>query len=181
MAILAEEIVEEWLNRKGYFTIRGVKLGVDEIDLLAAKFLASGKCECRHIEVQASMRPISYISRVPKSDQRKGVRANSATRTNDQLVSGVSEWVETKFRKANKVELMRRLFPSPWTSELVLNNVKSAEEVELIRAHGITIHRLPGIIGEMSAGHGEIQSAAGADFFDLISMGQQTTDQKAGG
>lgn len=27
MALLAEEIVEEWLNRQGYFTIRGVKVG----------------------------------------------------------------------------------------------------------------------------------------------------------
>lgn len=35
MALLAEEIVEEWLNRQGYFTIRGIKMGVQEIDLLA--------------------------------------------------------------------------------------------------------------------------------------------------
>ena len=27
MALLAEEIVEEWLNHRGYFTIRGVKSG----------------------------------------------------------------------------------------------------------------------------------------------------------
>ena len=33
MALLAEEIVEEWLNRQGYFTIRGVKVGVHEMDL----------------------------------------------------------------------------------------------------------------------------------------------------
>jgi hypothetical protein len=32
MALLAEEIVEEWLNRQGYFTIRGIKKGVHEID-----------------------------------------------------------------------------------------------------------------------------------------------------
>ncbi len=35
MALLAEEVVEEWLNRNGYFTIRGIKVGVDEIDTLA--------------------------------------------------------------------------------------------------------------------------------------------------
>jgi Holliday junction resolvase-like predicted endonuclease len=38
MALLAEEIVEEWLNRQGYFTIRGIRLGVNEIDLVAVKF-----------------------------------------------------------------------------------------------------------------------------------------------
>jgi hypothetical protein len=37
MALLAEEIVEEWLNRHGYFTICGIKMGVHEIDLLAVK------------------------------------------------------------------------------------------------------------------------------------------------
>jgi len=30
MLQLAEEIVEEWLNRHGYFTIRGIRLG-DEV------------------------------------------------------------------------------------------------------------------------------------------------------
>ena len=89
MALLAEEIVQEWLNRLGYFTIRGVRLGVDEIDLLAVRFV-EGLPECRHIEVQASMRPISYISRVPKVDQRAGVRPNSASRTDQQLIDGVA-------------------------------------------------------------------------------------------
>ena len=70
MALLAEEIVEEWLNRQGYFTIRGIKMGVHEIDLLAVKWLGNGKTECRHIEVQASMRPVSYISRVPKKNKK---------------------------------------------------------------------------------------------------------------
>jgi hypothetical protein len=35
LALFAEALVEEWLNRKGYFTIRGVKVGNSEIDLLA--------------------------------------------------------------------------------------------------------------------------------------------------
>ena len=37
MSQLAEEIVEERLNRQGYFTIRRLRLGVDEIDLLAIR------------------------------------------------------------------------------------------------------------------------------------------------
>ena len=42
MSLLAEVVVEEWLNRRGYFTIRGVKLGNDEIDLLAMRPLSNG-------------------------------------------------------------------------------------------------------------------------------------------
>lgn len=53
MALLAEELVEEWLNRQGYFTIRGLKVGVHEIDILAVRPCPSG-IECRRLEVQAS-------------------------------------------------------------------------------------------------------------------------------
>ena len=37
MALLAEQLVDEWLNRKGFFTVRGIKEGVDEIDLLGVR------------------------------------------------------------------------------------------------------------------------------------------------
>jgi hypothetical protein len=70
MALLAEEIVEEWLNRQGYFTIRGIKIGVHEIDLLAIK-ISDDHVDCRHIEVTASIHPVSYITDVPKAIQKK--------------------------------------------------------------------------------------------------------------
>jgi hypothetical protein len=56
MALLAEETVEEWLNRQWYFTIRGIKLGVHEIDLLGIRQTSDG-ADKRHVEVQVSMRP----------------------------------------------------------------------------------------------------------------------------
>ena len=37
MPLLAEEVVQEWLNRQGFFTIRGIKAGNSEIDLLAVR------------------------------------------------------------------------------------------------------------------------------------------------
>jgi hypothetical protein len=70
MAMLAEEIVEEWLNRNGYFTIRGIKVGVHEIDLLALAVRGS-VIEARHIEVQASIRPVSYLCPLPKNAQKE--------------------------------------------------------------------------------------------------------------
>ena len=168
MALLAEELVEEWLNRQGYFTIRGIKLGVQEIDLLAVK-PKDGKVECRHIEVQASMRPVSYISRVPVAAQKQGRAANSAKRTKEELIEGVSEWVEKKFRHPKKLTLQKSLWPGQWSSELVINNVKSEEEVELIKGHGINVIRLLYVISELAT-TGQY-SASGADFVDLIHMG----------
>lgn len=172
MALLAEEIVDEWLNRTGHFTIRGIKLGVDEVDLLAVRFDPKLGPVCRHIEVQASMRPISYISKIPKSEQKNGVAPNSAkTRTDDQLSEGIAEWIEKKFKHPKKLALFKRIFPSKWTSELVLNVVKDEREIELIKNHGITVHRLPDILRQINESSNVIKSAAGADFIDLLQLG----------
>ena len=39
MALLAEELVQEWLNRQGYFTIRGIKGGVRSIYVVGIRLL----------------------------------------------------------------------------------------------------------------------------------------------
>ncbi len=175
MALLAEEIVDEWLNRQGYFTIRGIRLGVNEVDLVAVKFASDEQVICRHIEVQASMRPVSYISRVPKWARKAGRAANSARRSPEELADGVVEWVEGKFFSAKKRTLMRNLCDGDWTSELVINNVKSEEEVGMIAEQGITIHRLSKIVRELQDSSGfPIKSAAGSDFIDLLQMGANT-------
>lgn len=172
MALIAEELVEEWLRRQGYFTIRGIKLGVHEIDLLAVKQHNGGDVECRHIEVQASMRPVSFISRVPKAQQKEGRAANSAKRSASELQVGVVEWVQTKFRRPDKVALLQSLWKGKWSSELVLNIVKSEEEVGLIEQQGIHVIRLAEIISGLQNAHLPVQSASGADFVDLIQMGK---------
>lgn len=171
MALLAEELVEEWLNRQGFFTIRGIKMGVHEIDLLAIKLKENGETECRHIEVQASMRPVSYISSVPKKEQKSGRAANSAKRSDEELVQGVAEWVEKKFNKAEKKALMSTLWKGNWSSELVVNNVKSEDELTLIANHGIKILRLADIVKSLGTSKHIVGSAAGGDFVDLIQMG----------
>lgn len=174
MALLAEEIVEEWLNRQGYFTIRGIRLGVNEIDLVAVKFRSGESPVCRHVEVQASMRPVSYISKVPKAARKTGRAPNSAARSQEELVEGVAEWVEGKFRSTKKRSLMATLWTGEWSAELVINNVKSEQEVDLIAEHGITVHRLPDIVRELQSNEFPIKSAAGADFIDLLQMGANT-------
>jgi len=170
MALLAEEIVEEWLNRQGYFTIRGIKMGVQEIDLLAVKREVNGRVECRHIEVQASMRPVSYISRVPKELQKAGRPANSVKRSDEELVQGVAEWVEKKFYRSDKKALMANLWSGEWSSELVVNVVKSEEELKLIAGQGVKIHRLSDIVSSLAEENFVIGSASGADIVDLIHM-----------
>jgi hypothetical protein len=68
MALLAETLIEEWLNRQGFLTVRGVKEGVDEMDILAVRAPsdAGEKLEAWHVEVQASFRPNNYIAELTK-------------------------------------------------------------------------------------------------------------------
>ncbi|HEU5258698.1 MAG TPA: hypothetical protein VFU28_22075 [Vicinamibacterales bacterium] len=171
MALLAEELVEEWLNRRGYFTIRGIKLGVQEIDLLAIRPRDSG-LECRHLEVQCSMRPVSYVTRVPKDVQKATGRAaaSAKARTDDELRQGISEWVHKKFDHPVKRAIRNRLAPGPWSRELVLHQVKWEREVELVQEAGITVHRLRGLLKELNSGGLLFEGAAGAHLVDLVSM-----------
>ena len=171
MALVAEELVEEWLNRKGYFTIRGVKLGVQEIDLLAVRVGPDQKVERRHIEVQASMRPVSYITQVPKAEQRTGIAADSAkTRTDDSLRKGIQEWIAKKFDHPSKLELRAKLAPGAWSRELVVNAVRHPRELDLIKEYGITVHLLADVIADSSAPKQIVGAAAGSHLLDLVAM-----------
>lgn len=174
MALLAEEIVEEWLNRQGYFTIRGIRSGVQEIDLLAVKINAAG-IERRHVEVHCSMRPVSYVTKVPKSVQkatgRKG--ASAKTRGPDELRQGVREWILKKYEMKVKRDLMQQLCPGEWTRELVINKAKHPEEVTEIEGQGVSIHYLVDIVRQMTAGHFIIDRAVSGDFVDMVNLTEE--------
>ncbi len=170
MSLLGEEVVEEWLNRNGYFTIRGIKIGVDEIDILAIRPLPDGKYECRHIEVQVSINPISYITKVPAAIRKQtGIGPHNAKRRDvTQLTQGVHEWIEAKFNQPRKVQLRNLLCPGSWSRELVVGSIKHEEELDLLRQAGITIHRLKDVLSEMVEKRTAVKAAAGADLFDLM-------------
>jgi len=170
MSLLGEEVVEEWLNRNGYFTIRGIKVGVDEIDILALRPLGNGQHECRHVEVQVSINPISYVTKVPKAIRKQtGIGAHNAKkRDTPQLAQGVHEWIEAKFNQPRKVELRKKLCSGSWTKELVVGTVKHEEEISMLKEAGVTIHRLKNIVSEMTAKPGVVKAAAGADLYDLM-------------
>lgn len=169
MSLLAEEIVEEWLNRQGFFTIRGIKIGVDEIDLLAMR-VNGNYTECRHIEVTASINPMSYISRVPLEIQRAtGRSATSRTpRTTDELRVGIREWIERKFNLNKKRQLREKLFPGIWSFELVVNKVFCVEELDLFSEAGIKVLHLRDILLELKNNTTLIKKASGTSLVDLI-------------
>lgn len=110
LELIAEEVVEEWLNQQGFFTIRGIKIGVNEMGILAIKQVEGG-VDRRHYEVKASINPVSYISFAPKMIQKaEGQAANSAkTRSFEELQTGVNEWIQKKFPDQQKAGLRQQL------------------------------------------------------------------------
>ena len=176
MALLAEELVEEWLNRQGYFTIRGIKLGVHEIDLLAIR-PNGNDLERRHIEVQASVRPIGYVSRRPKQVQKRTGKSGTSVkqRTPEELVMGVKEWIEKKYEHPRKEKMRQQLASGEWSRELVVHRIRYPEELEEFRRQGIKIHLLSGIVRDLERGDMIVSAASGSSFADLVLMGDSVS------
>jgi hypothetical protein len=170
MSLLAEEVVEEWLNRQGYFTIRGVKIGIHEMDLLAVR-PCNGGLERRHIEVTASVRPISYLTGLPREVRKAtGRKASAKRRSDDELQACVAEWITKKWEEPRKAQLRSRLAPGPWSRELVVHEIKYQRELDLIAESGITIHRLGNIVRELKSTGMAIEGAAGAHLLELVAL-----------
>jgi hypothetical protein len=169
MALLAEEIVEEWLNRRGYFTIRGAKTGVDEIGILAIR-PEGERLDCRHVEVQASTNPVSWLAPVIKQDRRRGVASNSArARSPEYVAACVDEWLEKKFFSPKKGCPGEEAGAWPWTLELVVHRLKHPEELDVVRARRIVVHDLARVVREVLAAE-NLLGAAGHSLIELIGL-----------
>lgn len=171
MSLLAESLVEEWLNRDGYFTIRGARFGVSEMDLLAVRQGESG-LEARHIEVQVSTNPISYIT--PLTDEQ--VRALGKAKTSawmrpaDVMEVAVSAWVEKKFHSSAKAKARNKAWPGlSWSLEFVHGSVRHPEELVLIQNKGIKLHTfysvLTSLCNDEAVAH---KGGAGTDIAEMI-------------
>jgi hypothetical protein len=175
MALLAEELVEEWLNRQGYFTLQGAKIGVHEMDLLAVRSSADGLVERRHLEVQVSVNPQSYITRLSRFDQKETGRAaaSKAPRTSEQIRRGVDEWVTKKFGHEGKLDLLQQLAPGSWTKELVVHKVWAQQELDLLRERGIRIHLLSDVLRDLASAETVVKRASGGGFLELVLLGSE--------
>ena len=172
MSLLAESLVEEWLNRKGFFTIRGLKQRVDEIDLLAVAPRGTAETEAWHVEVQASFRPVSYITPLTETIARDlGKKKTSAfARSPDVLSECVRAWVQKKFRAEKKVGVRRALWPdADWRFVVVHGVVKHPTELQLIAKDRVTLVSLDSVLSELCSGAPPpFTGSAGGDLAELI-------------
>jgi len=169
MALLAESLVEEWLNRDGYFTIRGVKHGLGEMDLLAVRSQPDGVVG-RHVEVTVSFRFIGYIARELVGDSgRRGSYVRK--RTPEQVQICARAYVDAKFRAPDKKQLRARLWPGvSWTFHLVHGVVRYSDELEVFAREGVTCHPFHQLLSDLSRRDGRsFSGSAGGDLAEIIS------------
>ena len=136
MSLLAESLVEEWLNRAGYFTIRGARFGVSEMDLLAVRQSADG-LKATHIECQVSTNPIASISPFSDADVKTygKLKTSAWMRPPAVLEACVAGWIEKKFTSASEVAARNKAWRGlDWSYELVHGVVRHPSELDFIRA-----------------------------------------------
>ncbi len=114
MSRIAETIPELWLNRRGFFTIRGLKPleGHGEIDLV-------GYCphhnKAVHVEVSASPYPRGFLG------------GEVAAR----IPEGVAGFVADKYHRENIAQVREKICPATteWTLMLVHGKLNREDEV----------------------------------------------------
>ena len=175
MALIAEEVVEEWLNRQGFFTIRGINIGVHEMDILAVR-VCGNTTELRHYEVTSSHNPVAYICKLTKvlQDTLKQKPNSAAVRSEAVLLECVSAWIDGKFKDAKKVEIRNRLFPGTWTFHAVFGKVRHDDELSMFAKFSevIKVVRMDDVINELRSGPKNGFTASGRDLVELIFLGK---------
>ena len=172
MAILAESLVEEWKNRDRFFTIRGVKHGVSEMDILGIRRQVDGKVIGVHYEVQVSFRPIGYICQLTdglaKPDNLK--RTSARRRTEQEIAQCVDAWIEKKFLAKKKAIARDNIWPGLcWRFFFVHGVVKEEKELDLIRSRNINVIPFNQVLLELChTGARAFSGSAGGDLAEIV-------------
>lgn len=173
MALLAEAIVEEWMNRQSFFTRRGVKSGNSEIDLLGVKIMPDA-VEAWHVEVQVSFRPVGYLGHLSEEEQKilNTKSPNSAKkRPLDILESATLRWIDRKFNDNSK-QLLRRnscCAVVDWKKVFVHGIMKDKEELRFISEAGIRVIDFRDVIRDICSNNIEnIQGGLATDIAEVI-------------
>jgi hypothetical protein len=171
MALLAESLVDEWLNRQGFFTIRGIRHGNDEIDLLGVRPGDAG-LEAWHVEVQVSFRPIGYISPVT-SDINKRFLATprSAKKRPSHIVEECAiAWVNSKFKRDRKVVAREQAWARlAWKYFFVHGIVREEYELAVIERHGVTLVPFHDVLAQLKhSAAGGLRGGAGTDLSEIV-------------
>ncbi len=137
---------------------------MDEIDLLGVRPTPTG-LEGWHVEVQASFRPVNFITKLTEEMSRSlGKKRGAAiARSDDMMRECVRAWVIHKFTRDDKVAARERAWPGiQWKFYFVHGVVKHEAEVAAIKQHDITVIPLHQVLSELGTEVGGGARGAGS-------------------
>ncbi|WP_353237024.1 hypothetical protein [Limnohabitans sp.] len=168
MALLDEQLVEEWLNRQNFFTMRGIKSGNDEIDLLAIRPTPEG-IDYWHVEVQISYRPIGYI----------GGDKSARRRDQNELRLGVEQWVAKKFTSPKKVKRRNEILPNAnWKKFLVHGVLKDDAELTILSQCGVELIPYKKVLEDLCSDKMGKSSSAASGIIEMVNFLKSSEDMK---
>ncbi|HEY6346530.1 MAG TPA: hypothetical protein VIY49_33995 [Bryobacteraceae bacterium] len=182
MALLAEGLVEEWLNRSGFFTMRGIKhgrvnrraaqarRGVNELDLLGIRCEPGGAVTGWHVEVQGSFRPIGYIAKLTEEIAGGRALTSAKKRTQHEVEVCARKWVRAKFTSDDKNRVREKLWPGVrWSHHLVHAVVREPAELRVFADEGVKCHPFHEVLTELlSGGDAGFSGSAGGDLAEIV-------------
>jgi len=157
MALLDEQIVEEWLNRKCYFTMRGIKSGLNEIDILAIKPV-NKTIECLHVEVQIGFSKMGYLG-----------ERNTGIKTNKEIIKITEEWVSKKFFQPIITKKRNELIQNEsWKYLFVYGLLKDELQLSVIKDMGIEIISYDEILTDLLKPKKTVSTSQATNILDII-------------
>jgi hypothetical protein len=164
MALIDEQLVEEWPNRQNFFTMRGIKSGIDEIDLLAVRHNNDNSIDYWHTEVQVSFRPIGYI----------GGDTNARKRSEQEIRDGVVQWVDKKFKSKRKVDRRNDILSNAnWRYLLVHGEVRDSKELEIMKELGVDLVPYKQILSELCSDKLKTSSSTATSITEILNYIRQ--------
>ena len=162
-----EEIVSNWLFLKGYFVVNNLKVGNNEIDMLAVKVTNGAVVEKIHIEIQCSSDPIGYI----------GGSKSAKSRNAKQVEEGVVEYIDKKFLSKKTRKTVEKLLGEKYLKWFICGKLKDEFTVAAFKKHKIEVKRIWDIIEEYKMMHKDkkayLRTAQGNRFNQLLILSQK--------
>ncbi len=162
---IIEDIVSDWLNSKGYFVIKNLKVGVNEVDILAVKLNNRQNVDnAIHVEVQCSSNPIGYI----------GGSSSAKKRNVLEIESGVKNYIDKKFNSEKIRNVVRELVGNKYEKIFVHGKLKEeAETIKAFEKNGIKVVRVQQIFKEIKINEGGYKTGEGNRYHQLLHLNDQ--------
>jgi len=161
---IIENIVANWFNSKGYFLIKNLKVGVNEIDILAVRLDKEQKVnDAIHIEVQCSSNPIGYIGGTPSAKKRNV----------SEVELGVEAYIYKKFNNPKITDVINSLIGNKYRKMFICGKLKEEDTIKYFEKNGIEVMRVWQVFKEVKANKGEYKTGEGNRYHQLLHLNDQ--------